>query len=163
LEPEKILTRARNNAYALLRQRPRSEYEIRNRLKLKGYDEAVIEEVVAGLKKINEIDDKKFAHIWVESRMQMNPMGDAVLKNELKEKGVSDPIIEATLAEKAEKYDEYEVAFSMAKEQFERLKRLDRRKAIKRVYDFLLRRGFAYDTIRRIVETITKNQGESGL
>lgn len=154
MEQDKVTARARNNAYALLRQRPRSEYEIRNRLKFKGYGEAVIEEVVANLKKINEIDDTKFAHIWVESRMQMNPMGDVVLRHELKEKGVSDSIIEATLAEKAEKYDEYEVAFSMAKERFERFKKLDRRKATKRVYDFLLRRGFAYDTIRKIVENL---------
>lgn len=151
---DKILARARNNAYALLRQRPRSKYEIRNRLKLKGYDEAVIDEVVASLTKINEIDDEKFARIWVESRMQMNPMGDVVLRHELKEKGVSDSIIEATLAEKAEKYDEYEVAFSMAKERFERFKKLDRQKAMKRVYDFLVRRGFKYDTIRRIIEEL---------
>ena len=154
MEQDKILARARNNAYALLRQRPRSEYEIRNRLKLKGYDEAVIEEVVASLKKIDEIDDKKFAHIWVESRMQTNPMGDVVLRHELKQKGISDSIIEATLAEKREKYDEYEVAFNMAKEQFDRFKKLDRQKAMKRVYDFLLRRGFKYDTIGRIIETL---------
>lgn len=156
MEQDKILNRARNNAYALLRQRPRSEYEIRNRLKLKGYGEAIIEEVVAGLKKIDEIDDKKFAQIWVESRMRMNPMGDIVLKHELKEKGVSDSIIEATLAEKAEKYDEYEVALNMAKDQFDRFKKLDRQKAMKRVYDFLMRRGFKYDIIRRVTESLTR-------
>ena len=159
---EKILARARNNAYALLRQRPRSVYEIRNRLKLKGYDEDVIEEVVASLKKIDELDDKKFAHVWVESRMHANPMGDVVLRHELKEKGVSDPIIEATLAEKALKYDEYEVAFSMAKERFDRFKKLDRQKAMKRVYDFLQRRGFKYDVIRKITENLTKGQ-EAGV
>jgi len=151
---DKILARVRNNAYALLRQRPRSEYEIRSRLKLKGYGEAVIEEVVAALKKLNEIDDKKFAHIWMESRMQMNPMGDVVLRQELKEKGVNDTIIEATLAEKAEKYDEYEMAFNMAKERFDRFKKLNCQKAMKRVYDFLVRRGFKYDNIRRILDNL---------
>ena len=153
---EKILARARNNAYSLLRQRPRSEYEIRNRLKLKGYMEAVIEEVVAGLKRIGEIDDVKFARIWMESRMRLNPMGDVVLRHELKEKGVSDSVIEATLQDKAAKFDEYEVAFSMAKERFERFKNLDRQKAMKRVYDFLLRRGFKYDTVSRIVDNLTR-------
>lgn len=149
---EKTVARALSNAYALLRQRPRSEYEIRNRLKLKGYDEAVIGEVIGNLKKIGDIDDSKFARIWMESRMRMNPMGDVVLKHELKEKGVSDSIIEATLQAKGEKYDEYEVAFSMAKERFERLKKLDRQKAMKRIYDFLGRRGFKYDNIRRVIE-----------
>ncbi len=154
MESEKQRTRAKNNAYALLRQRPRSEYEIRNRLKLKGYDESVIEDLVSGLKQAGDIDDLKFAKLWMESRMRLNPVGDVVLKHELREKGVSDSIIEATLNEKAVKYDEYEVAFSMAKERFKRLKKLDRAKATKRLYDFLMRRGFAYDTIRKIIDNL---------
>ena len=48
--------------------------------------------------------------------MHMNPAGDVVLKFELREKGINDSVIEATLSEKADKYDEYEVAFNMAKE-----------------------------------------------
>lgn len=154
MEIEKQKSRAKNNAYALLRQRPRSVYEIRNRLKLKGYNEAVIEEVVASLKRIGEIDDKKFARCWMESRMHTNPVGDVVLKHELSEKGVSDSVIDAALTEKREKYDEYEAAFSMAKERFLRLKKLDRQKAMKRVYDFLLRRGFKYDNIRKVMENL---------
>lgn len=153
---DKIKARARNNAYALLRQRPRSVYEIRRRLKLKGYADSLIEDIVAGLGRSGDLNDERFARFWVESRMHMNPAGDVVLKHELKANGISDQIIEIVLAEKAERYDEYEVALSMAKDRFERLKKLDRRKATKRVYDFLLRRGFKYDNIRRVVEEIVK-------
>ena len=159
MDTDKIKSRATNNAYALLRQRPRSEFEIRSRLKLKGYDSEIVEYVVEGLRRAGEIDDARFAKLWVESRMHLNPVGDVVLKHELKEKGVADPIIEATLAEKAGAYDEYEVAFTMAQEQFGRLKKLDRRKAMKRVYDFLLRRGFKYETVRKIVENIVDENG----
>jgi regulatory protein len=154
LKNEKQSSRAKNNAYALLRQRPRSVYEIRSRLKLNGYDDDLVEDVIANLKRSGELDDERFARLWVESRMRMNPAGDAVLKHELKSKGVSDAIVETVLSEKAGKYDEYELAFSMAKERFERLKKLDRRKAMKRVYDFLLRRGFEYDNIRKVVENL---------
>ena len=156
METDKIKTRARNNAYALLRQRPRSVYEIRNRLKLKGYEDELVEDVVVSLKRTGDLDDEKFARFWVESRMHMNPAGDVVLKHELKVNGISDNIIEAVLIEKAEKYDEYEVALSMAKDRFERFKKLDRRKATKRIYDFLLRRGFKYDNIRRVIENLTR-------
>ena len=151
---DKVKARAKNNAYALLRQRPRSVHEIRNRLKLKGYGDDLVEDIIVTLKRSGDLDDEKFARFWVESRMHMNPAGDVVLKFELKGKGVSDNIIEAVLTEKAEKYDEYELALSLAKERFERLKKLDRRKATKRIYDFLLRRGFKYDNIRRVVENL---------
>lgn len=86
--------------------------------------------------------------------MHANPAGDVVLKHELKGRGISSDIIDAALTEKSEKYDEYEVALSMAKDRFERLKKLDRRKATKRIYDFLVRRGFKYDNIRRVVESL---------
>ena len=161
MEPDKIKTRAKNNAYALLRQRPRSEFEIRQRLKLKGYAGALVDEIVGDLKRTGDVDDEKFAMLWMESRMHSNPVGDVVLKHELKTKGVEDSIIEATLNRKAKNYDEFEVAFSMAGEQFERFKKLDRHKALKRVYDFLMRRGFKYDTIRRITEELAgKAAGE---
>lgn len=156
MENEKLKARAKNNAYALLRQRPRSEYEIKSRLKLKGYGDEIIEEITGALERTGDLDDMRFAKLWVESRMHRNPVGDIVLKHELKEKGVSDAIIEAALSEKSEKYDEYEAAFSMAKERFERFKKLDRQKAMKRVYDFLLRRGFKYDNVRKIVEELAK-------
>jgi len=151
---DKVKARALNNAYALLRQRPRSVYEIRNRLKLKGYAGSLIEDIVASLERAGELDDERFARLWVESRMHMNPAGDVVLKHELKRNGVSDKIIDAVLIEKAEKYDEYEVALDMARDRFERFKKLDRQKAMKRVYDFLLRRGFKYENIRRVVENL---------
>ncbi len=161
MDIEKQKTRAKNNAYALLRQRPRSEFEIRERLKLKGYAADIVEGVVEGLRRAGDIDDDKFARLWVESRMHSNPMGDVVLRHELKKKGVADPIIEATLDEKAKNYDEYEMASNMAREQFERLKKLDRRKALKRVYDFLLRRGFKFETVRKIIEVIASEAKQS--
>lgn len=154
MEADKVKARAKNNAYMLLRSRPRSELEITTRLRLKGYGDEVVAGVVADLKRTGDIDDEKFARFWIESRMHSNPVGDVVLRHELKQKGVADPIIEATLEEKAANYDEYGVAFSMADERFERLKKLDRRKATKRLYDFLLRRGFKFDTVQKVIEKI---------
>lgn len=156
MESDKKKSLAKNNAYALLRSRPRSEAEMRSRLKLKGYDSLTIDAVIEDLRRTGNVDDAKFAKLWVESRMHLNPVGDVVLKHELKEKGVSEEIIEATLENKAKDYDEYEVAFNMARERFERFKKLDRRKATKRLYDFLLRRGFKYETVRRIIEELVK-------
>jgi regulatory protein len=152
MDVSKEQKRAVNNAYALLRQRPRSEFEIRERLRLKGYTRDVIEDTIAQLSGAGEIDDERFARLWVESRMHRNPAGDVVLKHELKARGVSASVIDTVLSEKAAKYDEYAIALEMAKEQFERFKKLDRRKASKRVYDFLMRRGFGYDTMRRILD-----------
>ena len=157
MEKDKTRSRAVNNAYALLRIRPRSEEEIRDRLKLKGYGPGLIDEIIEELKKAGDVDDAKFARFWLESRMHQNPVGDVVLKHELKRRGVSDDVIRATLEHKAENYDEYAIALPMAEERFRRFGKIDRRKALKRVYDFLLRRGFRYDTVQKILDEVVKN------
>ena len=151
---DKKLQKAKNNAYSLLRSRPRSEFELRQRLKIKGYGSEIIEAIVCDLKRIGEIDDAKFARLWVESRMHQNPMGDIVLRRELQEKGISDSIIEATLADKARHYDEFKVASNIAEERFKQLAKLDKKKAMKRLYDFLMRRGFTFDTVQKVINEI---------
>lgn len=156
MESDKKLQKAKNNAYALLRSRPRSEAELRQRLKMKGHGSDIVESIVSGLKQAGEIDDAKFARLWVESRMHQNPMGDIVLRRELQEKGVSDSIIEATLADKAAHYDEFKVAFTMAEERFRQLAKLDKKKALKRLYDFLIRRGFTFEIVQRILDEIAQ-------
>lgn len=155
-EADKNRAKARNYAYLLLRNRPRSEAELRERLKLKGYGQDTVEIVISDLLKAGHIDDAKFAKFLIDSRMHMNPVGDVLLKHQLKAKGVSDAVIDTAIVEKGRAYDEYALALAMAAERFERLKRLDRRKATKRLYDFLLRRGFKYETVRQVLEEIIK-------
>ncbi|HQO66959.1 MAG TPA: regulatory protein RecX [Spirochaetales bacterium] len=160
-EADKNRAKAKNYAYTLLRNRPRSEKELRERLRLKGFDDATVDIVIADLTKAGYVNDAKFAKFLVESRMHANPVGDVILKHQLKMKGVSDEVIEGALVEKDKSYDEYELALAMAKERFERLKKFDRRKATKRVYDFMLRRGFKYDTIRRVIDEIIQTHDDN--
>lgn len=149
-----MLARAKNNAYALLRLRPRSEAELIARLKTKGHDSGVVGAIVEELKKKGLVDDAKFAQFWINSRMHLKPVGDYILKRELKTKGVSSATVEAALRSRGAEYDEYGAAKNIAMERFKRLGRIDRRKAAKRVYDFLLRRGFKYDCVRRVIEEL---------
>jgi len=129
---------------------------MRTRLRMKRINAAVIEEVVEKLKRAGHIDDAKFVKAWIEWRMRENPAGGHLLSYELKAKGISDAAIVAALEERRTTYDDFEIARSMAAEKFERLKGIDRRKASKRLYDLLMRRGFEYDVVRRVIEDIVR-------
>ena len=156
MEQDKKLRSATNNAYCLLRSRPRSESEMRGRLKLKRYDGATIEAVIESLKKVDQIDDVKFANFWVESRMHVNPVGDIILRHELKVKGVPESIIEGALRDKAQNYDEYSIALDIAERRLKRISEAEIPKAAKKLYDLLLRRGFEYETVKRVIGEIVK-------
>jgi len=125
------------------------------RLFSKGFGRVTVYEVTALLKAQNILDDFKFARLWVESRMRLRPRGDMLLRNELREKGIAGSVIEKVLSEKEGK--EETSARELAAERFKTLEKLPKEKARKRLFDFLARRGFKFDTIKDIINEIYRD------
>ena len=146
---EKNLDKAKGYIYNLLRVRPRSEKEIRIKLDSKGFDKSIFEKTITLFRENGLIDDDKFAQAWVESRLRTMPKGDIALRQELKEKGISKEIIEKVLFGKKE--SEEVVAGRLAEERIRRMAGLPKLKVKKRLYDYLMRRGFKYEIIEDVV------------
>ncbi len=127
--------KAFNSAINFISFRPRSEWEVRQRLKLKKYEN--IDEVVVKLKEIGQIDDDKFAQWWTEQRSTFRPKGGRLLNLELQRKGVKVKI-------KLE--NETELAMKAIK------KKLPMEK--EKIYRYLVGRGFDYDTIGEVIEKV---------
>ncbi len=127
------------------------------RLKQKGHRGFIIAQVIKDLEEKKFLDDKAFARLWVGDRLTLKPTGMNVIAKELKSKGVNEEIIDEALDEFKDTYDEYEIAKALALKKFKRLKGLEEDKAIKRLLDFLGRRGFSYNTIWKILKEIYKN------
>lgn len=142
--------RAVQGALGLLSYRPRSEAEIRQRLREKGHDEATVAEVLARLRRVGLVDDRAFARYWVDNRFQFNPRGVFALRQELRQKGVDDATIEGVLAT----YDEEAAAQRAAEEAARRLQHLDPAAFRRRLGGYLRRRGFSFALIRPLVERL---------
>ena len=136
-------------SYRLLSIRPRSEKELRGRLKEKGFGHDAIQEAVSLLKKSNIIDDVKFAHLFVESRMRTNPKGKTFLKMELMQKGVEASIIEKVLSEESK--DEDSLVRELARKKMETLKKEPKEKIRRKLFSYLAGRGFDFDIINEII------------
>jgi regulatory protein len=145
-------SKLKERAIRLLSIRPRSEEELKEKLRQKGAGVRLIEEVVRELKEKDLLDDEKFAYSWVESRMLNKPMGKFLLKRELKAKGVKAEIIERVIAENYQQEDELELAKKLLQRKARRFKDTDDLKTKKRMTDFLLRRGFSYEVVRQAVK-----------
>ena len=74
---------AKERALIFLSHRDRSEKEMRSKLKQVGFKENIINLVVEDLKKLNLIDDEKFALLYAKSKLITRPMGEYLLKQEL--------------------------------------------------------------------------------
>ena len=139
----------------LLSYRPRSEREMRARLRRHSVDAAVIEETVARLRQAHYLDDAAFAQFWRESRQSLSPRSRRLIRSELLSKGVDADTAGATV----EGVDDDEAAYRAASKRLKALAGSDYDTFRQRLGGFLTRRGFSYDVARR---TIERCWGESG-
>lgn len=143
------LEQAREAALRFLEIRPRSEQELRMRLRKKNYTEEIITQVIARLGDAQLVDDKDFAKYWVENREGFKPRSKRALQYELRQKGVAADDI----ARAVKKIDERDSAYRAARPKALRWKDLDARAFREKLSGMLARRGFDYSVTR---ETVTR-------
>lgn len=141
---------ALQRAINFINYRPRSENEVRKNLNKHKAEEAVIEEVIERLQKGSMLNDENFAELWIENRSDFRPRGRRALRMELRQKGISDEIIETTLQD----LDEDDLAYRAAQKQARKYRNLDWQNFRKKMNGFLARRGFNYGIISSIIPKV---------
>lgn len=133
-----------NIALHFLKFRPRSVFEIEQKLKQKGIFDDEIKKVIAVLKKNKLLDDDNFAKMWVRDRNLLKPTGSFLLKIELRKLGIADGEIETAISEQ----DEEELAIKALKLKYrERNIEYDKKAA------FLQRRGFSTGLVYKVLKS----------
>lgn len=146
--------RAKSAAFDLLRLRSYSTHEMATRLRRKGFPEPIVTDTLASLKELGYLSDEKFAQEWIETRLQRRPRSRFALEKELKRKGLDRTTIERALRTFSAE-DERRTALELARRQYVRYRTLPRDVAKRRLYEFLLRRGFSYELARDVLWEVT--------
>jgi regulatory protein len=138
--------------------RARSQKEIRDYLIRKGFEEEVTESVIKKLCHHRFIDDEDFARGWVGHRMKGNPMGKRAIQQELIYKGIDADIIQKAM-EEIDPMDEETAALKLAQKAYQRCRGMERHKKMAKMGQALMRRGFDWELISRVVsECISQNE-----
>ena len=143
------LGKSLDRVYRFLSYRPRSEREIRDYLKKKEVNKKITEKVIDKAKKLNYIDDLKFVHWWVEQRSTFRPRGKRALTAELRQKGIAPEIIGQVLEESV---DEVVLAKKAVKKKIVIWQKLPLWERRRKLSDYLTRRGFSWEVIKKIVD-----------
>jgi len=133
--------------FAMLR--PRSEKELEGWLKRKKVHESMHKDLFNRLKRMELVDDKKFAEWWVEQRGTFKPRGTRALAQELRMKGIDREVIEQVLMETP--MNEEKIAKELLEKKMYRWKNLPKREASLKMTQFLARKGFGWDVIKKVV------------
>ncbi len=148
LEEKDTTENAYQKALKLLSYRPRTEYEMRTRLEGYGFLQSTVDAVMAMLFEKGYLNDQQFAEEWIENRTTFRPRGKRLLRLELVKKHVGEEDIQSALAALPE---EERLIRETARKYSARLKDLNEDGFKKRLYGFLVRRGFLYEDIKPVL------------
>ena len=149
LEADRLHT-VYQRALRFLSHRPRSIQEVRRSLRDKGFSEDAVEATLVRLEQAGLLNDVEFARYWVEQRQDFRPRSIAMLRHELKQKGVPPAVISQALKD----LDEDELAYDTARRFAGRLSSLPLEEFRRKLSGYLARRGFPYAVIETAVNRL---------
>lgn len=153
-----------DRALRFLSFRPRSEKEIFDYLKRprgrkkESATHEVIEKIMTKLKGQKFIDDEEFVRWWIERRTGSKPKGMRIIKLELQQKGIERETIEKILGYFDTKILGEKGIEKLINKQLPKYKNLPREEFRQKLSQFLLRRGFEWETVKRAVDDVTKKE-----
>ncbi|HHE08128.1 MAG TPA: recombination regulator RecX [Chlorobaculum parvum] len=142
-----------NCAVRLLSARDHGRAELENKLKKKRFTQEAIASVMERLGQLNLLDDRTFAGSCMAGIARRRPEGKFKTRARLKQKGLSDAIIEETIAS----YDQSELCRTAAERKLRTLNGPPET-IRKKLYTFLKYRGFDWATIRETVNTVISGE-----
>lgn len=146
-----LVRRARERLLYSLDRRLHSEKELREKLR-GNYPPDVIDAAIAELDRLGLIDDKAFALAFSEQRLKVKRKGKFAIVSELVLKGVDKQTAQNAVESVLEQNSgEFEFALSAAQKY---KNELDTPKGKQRLYAALMRRGFSYNTVKKVMQRL---------
>lgn len=145
---------ARDTAIKALAARDLTRAELIELLVQRKHNPEIAEAALAELEQLGIVDDKRVATLYIQRRLEDEQPTRAILETELLERGINEDLTRIVLNETVSARDEGSEALDLARDRVRRSKPDLKPEVIRRrVYAFLVRRGYDEDTSRHAVET----------
>lgn len=145
---------ARESALRSLARRPRSRADLRRRLKTKGFDQSIVDALLDELEALGYLNDSEFARLYAEQAVKRGRAGPRGIEAKLRQQGVASEIARQAVAEAMAGADEFDMACQIASKRMRALQSLDPVTQRRRLYAYLLRRGFSYEAVQYALEKV---------
>lgn len=156
LQQQSTIEAVKEKALSFLSYRPRSSAEVIQNLTAKQIEPNIIEQVVAWLTQNGALDDMAFARYWVDQRETFKPRSSWALRQELRQKGVDQSVIDEAVSE----IDEIASAYQAATSRVGRWRNLPKEQFCVKIGRYLQGRGFGYEVIRQVTEQLWSADAE---
>ncbi len=151
---EQSVKDAKLAAYNYVSYKPRSEFEVREKLRTKDYSQDNIDLAILFLYEFKLLDDEQFAQSYIEGYIRNKPSGKYKLIHELNKRGVEESLISKSIDKYYPDENALELALLAAKKHLKKVAYKPKEKQKKLTTDFLSRRGFDWDIINKAIDKL---------
>ncbi len=137
-----------------LESRLHSRSELRRKLMRKEWGEQIIDGVLDDLKRMDYIDDERFAKTKAQSAAEHKHHGRRRAYLELLRSGITGEVAKKACNDIYAHSDTPTIVRQLAEKQAVRLRKLEPMVARRRLTGFLMRRGYDYDVIRPVMDEV---------
>lgn len=147
--------KAKAAALDYIAYKARTEHEVRQKLQRKGFAEPIADEAVARMRELGYLDDADYARAYARGRLNGRGHGPYRIRADLRRRGVARSIVDTVLDDLADPDDLRETALRHGRKRWHRLRREDDPyKRRQKLAGYLQRRGFDFDLIREVTDTL---------
>lgn len=142
-------------ALNLLKMRDRTVGEIKNKMKLKGFETEEIDKTIIFLQEKDFLDDEKFVTNFIRNRQEFGSAGKYKIKFKLEQLKVDKKLIEERLLD-IDSESEKDRAMILAQNWMEKKKSVLPEKKYEKLGRFLAGKGFEVGVIREVLAVVLK-------
>jgi len=156
-DPDKARRQVFQRAAKLLAAKQRSVAELRERLlEGRGANATNVAEVIERLREYGYLDDARYAQSYASLRVQQRPIGRQRLERDLRMKQIDKATVDAALDSVFEENPESELIDSAIEKRIRLRGRPHTRAEARKLFDHLLRQGFAFELVSEKVRAASK-------
>ena len=142
-----MIKRAKDKSLELLKRMEYSKFKLTEKLKQSGYTMDIIIDVLSYLEEYNFVNDERYAKMYIDSHIKSKSIYE--IKAYLYQRGINNVIVDNII--KALEIDECDVIKNLIYKKTGYNNKLEKDE-YKKIYTFLLRKGFEYNKIRSVLE-----------
>lgn len=159
IEHDEEYVQAKQSALDYLAHKPRTEEEVRRKLRQTDVSEPVRDEVISRLYELQYLDDEAYARDYVRNRFSSKKYGPERIRRELRKRGVDRRLIEEAVHDHFSDIDVKAIAREHAEKRWSRLAdEEDARRRKQKLYRYLRRRGFPSDVISPLLDELERER-----
>lgn len=147
---------AYNLAVKMLASYPRTVFEVRNKLRKKGFQEEIIAKIIKRLEEEKILSDEEYAKLWLENQLKYRPSGRNLCRKKMINRGLANDLVSRVLESDFSDEREIKLATLLVSRKLEEIenKSLKKKSKISKLGQYLDSKGFSEYIIWQVLEEL---------